>query len=125
MLILIIGAFQVFRRLSSMATRALAYFTRREHCWISGSAGDSQRVLLTLASTNVAEFSAGADSNSDVAMLDATVKQEPGADLMARLSGGLSAHGAILEDMLIWLTLFRYTICPLADNIMLKILPSC
>ena len=75
-----------------MATRALAYFTRREHCWINS------------------KFSVGTGVNNDVTMLDVTVKPEPVSGFMARLTGGsLSAHGAILEDMLIWLTLFRYT----------------
>jgi hypothetical protein len=92
-----------------MATRALAYFIRREHAW-KVSAGDSEGFVPPKLTEPE-----GADADGDVAMLDLSANRKLGAALTDPSAGGRSAgslHGAVLEDLLLWLTLHRWCTLP-------------
>jgi hypothetical protein len=131
--LLALHAAQVFRRMTSITGRALAYFVRREHCWygmdgsdawVSGNprAGTTRAKDPTHARTvpgataPVAETPAA--DGGDVIMSDAGVdamacshQPPPSAMAVATPSAGGSSrrsmHGAVLESLLLWLSLFR------------------
>ncbi|GAX78126.1 hypothetical protein CEUSTIGMA_g5568.t1 [Chlamydomonas eustigma] len=77
---------QVFRRIAALSTRVLAYFRAREECW----RGISGRF-------DTATFSPPTESSMRCG-------EVPG---LTYVNDELSMTGAILEDMILWLSTYR------------------
>jgi hypothetical protein len=77
---------QVFRRIASLSTRVLAYLRAREECW--------------------REISGRFDASSCSPHTEPSAREGIGSERM-EMNGDLSIHGAVLIDMIFWLTTYR------------------
>ena len=121
---------QVFRQMSAMASRALAYFQKRELCWhathvvaapvvapshAGAAAADGEDVVMSDAVPSGGHHDHPTDANphlggnNPIAAAAAAVSAAVSSVGVLTGDGSLSTSlpGAVLEDMLLWLTSYR------------------
>ena len=119
---------QVFRQMSAMASRALAYFQKRELCWhathvaarfvapshAGAVAADGEDVVMSDAVPSGSHHDHPTDANPHLGGSGEPAAAAAAVSSMGVLTGdgsssssSASLPGAVLEDMLLWLTSYR------------------